>query len=119
MKKFLAMYMGTPPNQAHNEKWSQLGEEEQKAAIQKGMQAWGEWMGKHQDVILDAGGPLGKTKSISDSGIEDISNQMTGYIIFNAETHEAAAQMFEAHPHFAIFPGESVEVMEIMPMPGQ
>lgn len=119
MKKFLAMYMGIPPNQGHNEKWSQLGEEEQKEAIQKGMQAWGEWMGKHQDVILDAGGPLGKTKSISDSGIEDISNQMTGYIIFNAETHEAAAQMFEDHPHFAIFPGDSVEVMEIMPMPGQ
>lgn len=119
MKKFLAMYMGTPPNMGHNEKWSQLGEEEQKAAIEKGMQAWGEWMGKYQDVIIDPGGPLGKTKSISEAGIEDISNQMTGYIVFQAESHEEAAQMFEDHPHFAIFPGDAVEVMEIMPMPGQ
>jgi hypothetical protein len=26
--------------------------------------------------------------------------------------------MFENHPHFAIFPGEAVEVMPVLPIPG-
>jgi hypothetical protein len=34
-----------------------------------------------------------------------------------AESQEAAAQLFIQHPHFTIFPGEGVEVMEILPVP--
>ena len=33
------------------------------------------------------------------------------------ESHEAAAKMFEGHPHFTIFPGEAVEIMEVLPIP--
>ena len=32
---------------------------------------------------------------------------------------EAAAKLFERHPHFTIFPGDSVEIMECVPLPGQ
>ena len=31
---------------------------------------------------------------------------------------EAAAKLFENHPHFAIFPGERVEIMPVLPIPG-
>jgi hypothetical protein len=34
-----------------------------------------------------------------------------------AQTHEAAAKMFEDHPHLTI-PSSSIEVMEIHPLPG-
>ena len=34
-----------------------------------------------------------------------------------ADSHEAAAKLFENHPHFTIFPGESVEVMPVLPIP--
>jgi hypothetical protein len=34
-----------------------------------------------------------------------------------AESHAAAVKLFENHPHFTIFPGESVEVMPILPIP--
>jgi len=34
-------------------------------------------------------------------------------------THAAAARMFADHPHFAIFPGDSVEIMECLPIPGR
>ena len=30
-----------------------------------------------------------------------------------------AAKMFEGHPHFTIFPGDSVEIMECLPLPAQ
>lgn len=33
------------------------------------------------------------------------------------ESHEEAAKLFISHPHFKIFPGESVEIMECLPMP--
>ena len=118
MKKFLAIYMGTPPAQA-NSRWTQMTDEQRQDATQKGMEAWGAWMGKYQEVILDAGGPLGKTKQASHDGITDITNAMTGYVIFHAESHQDAAEMFKNHAHFTFFPGDSVEIMEILPMPGQ
>jgi hypothetical protein len=32
--------------------------------------------------------------------------------------HEAAAKLFENHTHFVNFPGESVELMPVLPIPG-
>jgi hypothetical protein len=43
---------------------------------------------------------------------------MAAYTIVQAESHEAAAKLFEGHPHFAIFPGDGVEIMEVLPIPG-
>ena len=63
------------------------------------------------------GGPLGKTKRVAENGTTDIKNSMTGYVIVQAESHEAAAKLFEKHPHFTIFPGDSVEIMECLPLP--
>ena len=42
---------------------------------------------------------------------------MSAYTIVRAESHDEAAQMFDGHPHFTIFPGDSVEVMEVLPIP--
>ena len=74
---------------------------------------------KHKTSIVTDGGPLGKTKRASTTGIADIKNNMAAYTVVQAESHEAAARMFENHPHFTIFPGEGVEIMECLPIPGQ
>ncbi len=118
MKKFLAIYIGTP---AANEKsgWDKMDEAKRQAVIASGIQAWGEWMKTHAAAVVDEGGPLGKTKRTSTGGVSDIKNSMTGYVVIQAESHEAAARMFEKHPHFTIFPGESVEIMECLPIPGR
>src|SRR5687767_1041828 len=42
------------------------------------------------------------TKRVSPDGISDTRNAMTGYVIVKAESHEAAARLFEDHPHFSI-----------------
>lgn len=114
MKQFLAIYIGT---QAAFEKWAQLDEGERKRREAAGFDAWTDWGRTHASVIVDQGGPLGKTKRISPEGISDIKNVMTGYVIVRAESHEAAAKLFENHPHFTIFPGDSVEIMECVPVP--
>jgi hypothetical protein len=69
-------------------------------------------------VIVGMGGPLGKAKKITERGIEDVSNEMSAFVVVRANSHEAAAKLFENHPHFTIFPGEAVEVMPILPIPG-
>lgn len=116
MKKFLGIYLGTINDESFK-KWREKPEAERKELESKGMAAWGKWMEEHKSVILDAGGPLGKTKKTSMNGVSDARNSMSGYVIFQAESHETAAKMFENHPHFTIFPGDSVEIMEILPMP--
>lgn len=63
------------------------------------------------------GSPLGKTKRVDKNGISETRNELGAWTIVEAESHEAAAKLFLNHPHFMIFPGESVEVMECLPMP--
>lgn len=75
-------------------------------------------METHASAIVDPGGPLGKTKKISPEGISDITNTAAAYIVVEAESHEAAAAMFLNHAHFTKFPGEGVEVMPVLDMPG-
>ncbi len=118
MKTFLAVYIGTPESMQKSQ-WNALSDAERKQREQAGIKAWHEWMTKHQAAVAVTGGPLGKTKSVSKTGITDIKNEMTGFVVVRAESHEAAARMFEGHPHFTIFPGESVEIMECLPIPGQ
>lgn len=114
MKQFMAIYVGSPETVA---KWDALDEATRSERETKGMQAWGAWMEKHQAVIVDAGGPLGKTKRADAAGVHDISNAIGGYIIVEAETHDDAARLFEKHPHFAILPGAGVEIMPCNPIP--
>jgi hypothetical protein len=111
MAKFLAVYTGSPgagpPPQMDPQK------------IAAGMAAWSKWMETHAASVVEGGGPLGKTKKVSSGGVKDISNKLAGYVVIEAASHEAAAAMFENHPHFAIFPGDGVEVMPVLAIPGQ
>ena|ERR1700722_448774 len=114
---YLAVFLGskTSPRMAA---WNALPEAERNAKQQEGIAAWKAWAEKHQAAIVGMGGPLGKTKTVSQSGIADISNEMGAYTVVRADSHEAAAKMFERHPHFTIFPGESIEIMPVLPIPG-
>ena len=115
MKKFLAIYMGSASALAE---WKTMDEVKRKQQEGVGKQAWGKWATDHEKAIVDQGSPVGKTKRITAQGIADTTNEIGAYAIVQAESHEAAAKMFEKHPNFMIFPGKAVEVMECLPMPG-
>jgi len=95
-----------------------LPEAERRAKEQEGIAAWKAWVDKHRAAVSEVGGPLGKPKKITERGIEDVSNEVGAFAVVRAESHEAAAKLFEKHPHFTIFPGESVEIMPVLPIPG-
>jgi hypothetical protein len=114
---YLAIFLGskTSPKMMA---WTSLPEADRQAKEREGIAAWKAWVEKHQGAIVAMGGPLGKTKKISQHGIDEISNELGAFTVIRAQSHEAAAKLFENHPHFTIFPGESVEVMPVLPIPG-
>lgn len=114
---FLAVFLANKTS-AKMAAWNALPEGERLARQQAGIAAWKAWVEKNQAAIVGMGGPLGKTKRVSEGGIEDISNLLSAYTVVRADSHEAAAKLFEQHPHFAIFPGEAVEIMPVLPIPG-
>lgn len=118
MKTFLAVFTG---NQETTTKsgWRDMAPDEQNAHIEKGLAAWGKWMADNADALVFEGGPLGKTKGVSKHGVEDMSNMLAGFVVIKAESLDAAAKKFEGHPHFTIFPGVGVEVVEMLPIPGK
>jgi hypothetical protein len=114
---FLAVFLGSKNNPKMTA-WMALAEDQRRAKEQEGMAAWKAWMEKNQASLVGLGGPLGKTKRITPAGIADISNDIGAFMVVRAASHEAAAKLFENHPHFTNFPGEAVEVMPVLPIPG-
>lgn len=114
---FLAVFLGSKTSKKWAA-WNALPEAERKARETRGIAGWKAWVEKHHGAIVAMGGPLGKTKKVDSQGITDISNAMGAFTVVRAASHEAAAKMFEDHPHFSIFPGESVEIMPVLPIPG-
>jgi hypothetical protein len=115
MKKFLAIYLGSAEEIAE---WKAADESTRKEKEKVGMDGWKKWSVEHEKAIVDLGTPIGKTKRINTQGISDTRNEIGAYTIVQAESHEEAAKLFIDHPHFTIFPGDSVEVMECLMIPG-
>ncbi len=82
------------------------------------MTAWGQWVQEHQKAIVVPGSPLGTTRLVNEQGISKTTNGLCAYVVVQAKSHDEAARMFINHPHFTLFPGDSVEVMECLEIPG-
>jgi hypothetical protein len=112
MKKFLALYMANAAEMANMMKNSTP--EQQK----KGMEAWTKWMDHHKTSFVDRGAPVGKTKRVDAKGTKDAKNDVCGYSIVQADSADAAAKMFgKDQPHLQM-PSGSVEIIEILEVPG-
>jgi len=110
MSKFFALYMA--PVSSIEQMMKNSTPEQMKA----GMEAWRKWMSSRQGALVDMGAPLGKTKRVSASGVSDVRNEVTGYTIVWADSHEAAARLFEGHPHLQV-PGAYIEILSVTPIP--
>lgn len=114
MKGFLAVFTGSPAAMA---RWDTLPESERQHRQAQGVAAWKKWASDNEANIVEMGGPLSRTKLVAAGGITDIRNNLAAFTVVHAESQEAAAKLFLNHPHFMLFPGEGVEVMEILPIP--
>ena len=111
MKKFLVLYKA--PASAF-EQMKKATPEQQKA----GMDAWMSWSKSSAGAIVDMGGPLGKSLRLTKGGdASPITNDLGGYSVLQAESKEALAATMKGHPHF-MMPDGSIEIIELMPIPG-
>lgn len=111
MKKFMAIYMA--PAAAIEQAMKSTP-----AEMKAGMDEWMKWSKAHEKAIVDLGTPLGKTKRVTASSTSDSRNDMTGYTIVEGETVDSVTKMFKDHPHFKMGAGVSIEVMELVSIPG-
>jgi hypothetical protein len=108
MKKYIAIYFA--PREKLDE-WMHMSQAEQEA----GMDGWNTWGAAHKDALVDFGAPVGKNKRVMAAGITDSQNEVCGYTIVQADSHDAAAKIFTDSPHLT--EGNTwVDVLEIMPM---
>ena len=111
MSKFFVLYMA--PVASIEQMMASSTPEQRKA----GMDAWMTWMKTNERALADMGAPLGKTKRVTASGVSAVKNDVTGYTIVEAESHEAAANMLVGHPHLQV-PGAYIDVLSVTPIPG-
>lgn len=93
------------------DEWMKLPEEERKKQENDMKNEWDAWMASHKDALTETAG-VGKPKRITKEGTADTRNDLMMYSFVEAESLEAAAKMFEGHPHFGI-PGAWIEVMPV------
>ena len=111
MKKFLVLYHAPASSFAQ---MKTATPEQQKA----GMEAWMTWGKKAAASIVEMGAPLGKSLRVTKGGSSSpATNDLGGYSILQAESAEALSKTLEGHPHF-MMPDGSIEVVEVMPIPG-
>ena len=110
MKKFLVLY------KASKEAFAQVMSAPP-AEQQAGMELWMTWGKKAAASIVDMGAPLGKSMLVTPSGAKPTFTELGGYSILQAESKEALAESLKGHPHFKMA-DSSIEITEIMPMPG-
>ena len=99
MKKFLVTYLA--PASVIDD-WKKTEPEQRKAAEEKMMAEWKTWMSEHAKVFADKGAGVGKTKRVTAQGVSDTKNDVMLYAIVEAESHDAAARIFDRHPHLQI-----------------
>jgi len=107
MKYFTAIYSAPPENM---KEWMSKPEAERKEDSDKMMKEWNDWLAAHKESVLNSIS-LGKTKRVSANGVEDAQNGMMVSSYVQAETPEAAAEIFKGHPHLQI-PAATIEIME-------
>jgi hypothetical protein len=110
MSKFLVLYRA--PVSAR-EQMAQATDEQKKA----GMDAWMAWAQSAGEGIVDLGAPAQAAGRVTSSGQSSSEEQTSGYSILRADSAQAVMALLEKHPHLQL-PGASIEVLELLPIPG-
>lgn len=112
MKKFIVIY------HADADAMKQMASatpEQQKA----GMAQWMVWAQKCGDKLVDLGAPLMGGQALGTNGTSTNSKrEVTGYSVLNAADMKDAIALLQGHPHLGMGGACTIEVHEVMPIPG-
>jgi hypothetical protein len=85
--------------------------------MQAGMDAWMAWAGKAGDAIVDLGTPLAAAARVGPGSSATAGDDISGFSILQSDSADALASLLEEHPHLHV-PGNSIEVLQFLAMPG-
>lgn len=114
MKKFLILFL-TPVSVLEN--WMKTDPVVREETEKKMREEWVTWIEQHKGAIVEMPAGAGKTKRVTKDGTSDVKNEVMMYGVVQAESHEAASEMFVGHPHLGI-PEASIEIMAINALTG-
>lgn len=109
MKNYVAIFR--VPTATMDEWLKSTPKEEMDAQMKKMGDDMTAWMVKHASSFVGKGMPLGKTKTVSSTGVVDNRNDLNYLQMVQADSHEAACAIFADCPHVTI-PDSTVDVME-------
>jgi hypothetical protein len=107
MAKFMILYRSST---SARDQMANATPEQMKA----GMDAWMVWAGKAGDAIVDLGTPLAPATHV---GSAASAADFAGYSILQAASATEITSILDGHPHLEM-PGNSIDVLEMLPMPG-
>jgi hypothetical protein len=81
------------------------------------MDAWMAWAKRAGEAIVDLGMPLGNGRHLDGSQAAASDIDVAGYSILQADSIDDIATLLERHPHLTM-PGNSLDVLPILAMPG-
>ena len=79
--------------------------------------SWNSWIKSHEKSFVDVGAPTGKNKRVAKGNVKDVRNEITGYSVVQADSHDEATKIFNDNPMLQ-YPGAYIEVLEYMEMAG-
>jgi hypothetical protein len=108
MEKFMILYRSSA---SAREQMANATPEEAKA----GMDAWMTWAGKAGSAVVDLGSPLAHGAHVGPGSAA--GGDIAGYSILQADSRAAVEAILDGHPHLDM-PGGSIEVLELLSIPG-
>jgi hypothetical protein len=107
MAKFILLYKGpaTPMEDIAPEASEQM------------MQAWGSWMGKVGEALVDGGAPFAGRTAVAGDGSATSASDLNGYSVVQAPDIEAARTLCDGNPFLSDGSANFViEIYELAPM---
>lgn len=111
MKYFTVLYSAPI---ATIDEWMKKPEADRKAEEAKMKGEWDAWLAAHKDAVLNTIA-LGANKRATKEGVADMRNDLMLSSYVQAESADAAAEIFKDHPHLRLS-GAAIDIMEARQM---
>lgn len=111
MAKYMVLYNGTG---SAKEVMANTTPEDMKVSMDEWI-AWRDQAAKTAEV--EFGLPLDAVSSITSNGVAASNSHVSGYSIIESDSKDTVIELLQTHPHLKQ-PGNSIDVLEMLPMPG-
>jgi len=75
------------------------------------------WAGEAGSALTDLGAPVDIVGHLERGDTSKGTSDVSGYSLVDVDSPDAVLELLREHPHLYV-PGNSIDVLEVIPMPG-